>query len=451
MQLADLPLLPNLQTYWIKERPIINDDMSHPRFYRTLLSHDLRELRVAHAAYPGEDAAALRLHHANASLALSESYNHFNKLRRVHTGNIYVSWKFLSYLGTLTTMEHISISVGDRVDSADDPSSMQSPGASGLFASRLFHALRKVKITVDSTSLRTLNAFVRSIQSPHVHVLTVRTSSHNAASPCDFQELLRAIGSLPSQEILKYISIDVDFKVDDPRISQLPVPRDLLAMVDPRFRIEPTQALSDDAFIPLYDFKNLDYLYIATSFPVLVTDTTIATMTSKWPGLRRLQLHRLQSPENTSLVTRAGLLSLAHRCKQLVTIGLHIDLDSGCVDDILMKELSMRVVDIYDAEIVILHVGDSSRMANPLSASAFLSHLFPTMEEVLGNWPYYSADDTARMLEALGGHDIVAHILEHTAERRRPWEYAIKHLLPSFTRVREQERSLPVEIATRSG
>ncbi|RPD77704.1 hypothetical protein L226DRAFT_558815 [Lentinus tigrinus ALCF2SS1-7] len=108
-------------------------------------------------------------------------------------------------------------------------------------------------------------------------------------SPGDFGDLFSAIGTRPNQERLEHISIDVDFKLGCAESSRLPLPRDLLAEVDPRFSLTHLQPpLTDDVFIPLYNSTRLKTLYIATPFPVLVTDSTVGCMASAWRKIRYL-------------------------------------------------------------------------------------------------------------------------------------------------------------------
>ncbi|RPD58918.1 hypothetical protein L226DRAFT_584668, partial [Lentinus tigrinus ALCF2SS1-7] len=149
----------------------------------------------------------------------------------------------------------------------------------------------------------------------------------------------------------------------------------------PTHRALPTEAITMNALRHLLPFRQLRMLLIETVCAFKLTNTDISDMAQAWPELLALALVKCSdsdapAPPYPTDVTLAGLIPLARYCPNLGDIRIGLDgsqlevLDEQGPDDII-PNLSAK----YFAP-------SPSLCGDPAKVAAFLSCLFPCLEEL---------------------------------------------------------------------
>ncbi|KAI0770006.1 hypothetical protein C8Q74DRAFT_1369240 [Fomes fomentarius] len=162
--------------------------------------------------------------------------------------------------------------------------------------------------------------------------------------------------------------------------------------------------------------------------PVAVDDQLLRAISNSWRQLERLEMGvSYGMPQEAASVSLLGLAYLSHGCKQLVMVGLPLDvsdlsrLPAGIAA--LPFALGMRST----SPLAWLHVGRSP-IEDPVSVAAYMSDICPNVMTI----------STHAVISADAGEDVDDWVRESNRRLLR-WT-GVQRLLEGFVRVRQQER-----------
>ena len=414
-------LLPNLNILHI--HPCYSEPLTFYRSLPILFGPRLHTFYTRCSNYSGENGfdcyenmltklreVAPRLQAFNVSLefsirplrlvaAVSTVMCSFDHLLGVYTDQVPVTLQALIHLAKLPRLHHMAVKVGDKLTDEDLATLRRSVGKTR------FNNLRELHL-VHQTNLPLLVNVIRLVRSHFLKAISISLNDPVKLPVQSYKDLFSHLSRRKGKGAIQTLRISAH-----PDRSNDPV-------------------ITEDMLEPLLELTNLKEFSFNPGCRFEIDNYLLQAMASSWKNLTLLELGP-DSHEGPTEVTLSALLPFVYGCPKLWCLGLNIDTD--------VKKLERRYRVFRPGfgkthhALTTLKLG-RSQIADPVSVAAYLSDLFPNLENLESDWDFEDDID-----EPCWTEEEREEIRRGAAVRER-WNDVEWHLMPAFLKVREQER-----------
>ncbi|KAM5530882.1 hypothetical protein V8D89_015467 [Ganoderma adspersum] len=335
---------------------------------------------------------------------IPEMITAFQDLTRVFVGRILLDFPAIFHLASLQNIQILHACLSEGITQADVLS--LTNGQAGYFPSLK-------KISLNHRSLSFFTSLLKLVSSPHLDQVILSTPELSDVA-CTSEDVIELLIELSHHTVLTCISVSVDAPVTGARFDSM-------------------------TFMPLLALSCLRVLEIDIAHPLDIVDELVASMAFSWRSLTRLSLGVAAPPRSqpdlaalvpTRAPTLFSLVSFALFCPQLERLGL--PLDTHLWHDLCAPYPLERRGGAVLSGLTVLDVGLSVVQSDAVSVAAFLSDMFPGLEELRTAWWAVSEENMGGNLPGLGSlTDIVASweqvadlVVELGVVRRQEWDWA---------------------------
>lgn len=324
----------------------------------------------------------------------------------------------------------------DRLKDIIEPTLLNMTVLTSFSSGRMPISLASLLVLSRITTLRTLKTeatygVTDTGQFPANAFPTLRTFVLATAATHVVSDLLHAVTSASLD------NLDIAIKVMMPRDTV----RDIFATLSERYphlhnlRFAFTDVLNwhtQDVIPvshvePLLNLHELIEVDMAVC-PVAVDDQLLRAISNSWRQLERLEMGvSYGMPQEAASVSLLGLAYLSHGCKELVMVGLPLDVSDLSRLPAGIAALPFALGIRSTSPLAWLHVGRSP-IEDPVSVAAYMSDICPNVMTI----------STHAVISADAGEDVDDWVIESNRRLLR-WT-GVQRLLEGFVRVRQQER-----------